>query len=209
MTTPPTCLVIGIGGGSASGKTSLARALHAALGAERARLIGEDDYYRCASSLPGFDAARWNFDHPDAKDFSLLSAHLAALKAGRAAEKPLYDYVTHTRRPQVEPVAPAPVILLEGILHLADPAVRAHVDFAVFVHAADDLRLARRVLRDVAERGRRAEDVVRQYLSTVRPMHEAFVAPQLSSVDLVADGTTAPEALARDVLLALAARGLA
>lgn len=202
-------IVVGIGGGSASGKTSLARALHASLGPGRARLIGEDDYYRCASTLPDFDAARWNFDHPDAKDFALLSAHLAALKAGRTAEKPLYDYVTHTRRAGVEPIAPAPVILLEGILHLADPQVRALVDFAVFVDAADDLRLARRVLRDVAERGRHAEDVVRQYLSTVRPMHAAFVAPQRAHADFVSDGASRPDAAAAAVLAALAERGLA
>lgn len=200
--------VIGVSGGSGSGKTTLAAALTARL--PQARALREDDYYHCSSAVPGFDARTYNFDHIAAKDFSLLAAHLSALRAGEAIEKPLYDFVRHRREAVTETLSAGRFVVVEGIHALAAPAVRPLLDLAVYLDTPDDVRLARRLLRDVRERGRTLEDVLDQYMSTVRPMHAAFTAPSRMGADLVlAEGGAAPgpERLASLVVEEIQARG--
>lgn len=181
----PTPFTIAIAGGSGSGKTTLCRALLQALGHERCALLDHDSYYRCLGHLPAPERARTNFDHPDALDNDLLASHLAALRAGRAVAKPCYDFATHSRRTDVEAVQPRPLILAEGVLLLAAPQLRRAFDLRVFVDAPPDIRALRRVQRDTVERGRTLESVCRQYVETVRPMHERFVEPAKRTADLV------------------------
>lgn len=178
--------LIGIAGGSGSGKTTLAKALAAKLGPSVA-IIAEDDYYRCATTIPDFDAAAHDFDALEAKDMPRLAADLQALKSGAPVEKPLYDYVEHKRRAEHETVAPADTIIVEGILALADPDVRAAYDLAVWLDTPGDLRLLRRVRRDVAERGRSIESVLNQYERTVRISFLQHAKTQAEGADLVLD----------------------
>ncbi len=178
--------LIGIAGGSGSGKTTLARALAATLGPSVA-IIAEDDYYRCATTIPDFDAARHDFDALAAKDMERLAVDLRALKQGLPVEKPLYDYIAHKRRAERQIVAPADTIIVEGILALADPDVRAAYDLAVWLDTPGDLRLLRRVRRDVAERGRSIESVLDQYERTVRTSFLQHARTQAEGADLVLD----------------------
>lgn len=173
--------VVGIAGGTASGKTTIAGAACAALDALR---LTHDRYYRNAD-------AHTNFDHPDALDTARMVADLDRLRAGLDADLPDYDFSTHSRRPEEERVQPRAVLVVEGILVLAEPELRARMDLAVFVDAPSDLRLIRRARRDVAERGRTVESVFAQYLATVRPMHERFVEPSKAHAHLVLDGAGA------------------
>jgi uridine kinase len=201
--------VIAIVGGSGAGKTTLTHALASALESAGCLLLSEDDYYRCATSFPDFDEATHNFDEPAAKDLSALAADLAALKAGHMVEKPRYDFTTHRRRPDTESVAPAPFILIEGLHALTEPQLRAAVDFSVYVDAASDLRLARRLLRDVTERGRTPQSVLDFYVTRVRPMHSQHVAPQAAWADLALDSSEiSTDALTATVLEAITLRGL-
>lgn len=193
-------VVIGMAGGSASGKTTAAAVLARRLG-ERCLLVQHDRYYRPLAE--GTDPAAHNFDHPDALESDRLAADLDALRAGRRARLPRYDFATHRREDRWDDADPRPVVLVEGILVLADPVLRAALDHRVFVHAPDDVRLVRRIRRDLAERGRALADVLHQYERTVRPMHEAHVAPSRVHADLVLDGTRDPEGLAEEVLLLL------
>lgn len=178
-------LLIAITGGSGSGKTTLARALAAALAPRRTALIGEDDYYLCASAFPDFDADAHNFDAPAAKDHALLAAHLSAAKAGAAFAKPIYDLKTHRRTAETETIAPADVVIVEGLHVLCDPALRALYDLSVFIEAEESLRLGRRMIRDVRDRARTPQSVLQQFFENVRPMHAAFVAPQRDRADVV------------------------
>lgn len=178
-------LVIGITGGSGSGKTALALAI-----AERFRwldvaLINQDRYYRDWSHLPPAERAHINFDEPAALDMELLVDHLAALRRGVGIEAPIYSFDTHCRETHTTALAAAALILVEGILLFHDPALAELFDLRVFVDAPADVRLARRILRDIRERGRRVEDVVRHYLETVRAMHERYVEPQRSHAHVV------------------------
>jgi uridine kinase len=190
-------LLIAITGGSGAGKTTLARALAKRLSAA---VIAEDDYYRCASTYPDFDAATHNFDAPDTKEHALLRAHLEAAKLGRAFEKPLYDLVTHRRRAETEAVAPTPALIVEGIHLLVPPDLRALFDLKVFIDADDALRLGRRMIRDVEARGRSPRSVLTQFFANVRPMHDAFIAPQRAHADVVLHSTFTddPESAERD-----------
>lgn len=187
-------LVVGIAGGSASGKTTVARLVAHELG-RRCILIAHDRYYRGASPDT-------NFDHPDALDTDHLLADLARLRDRRATRLPVYDFARHARvEPERwDPVEPRPVLLVEGILVLAIPALRDALDLRVFVEAPDELRLARRVRRDVAQRGRTERSVLEQYDHTVRPMYEQFVAPSRAHAHIVLDGTRSPAREARRVL---------
>jgi uridine kinase len=188
--------VIAIGGGSASGKTTLAGALPGALVPLSSALIAEDDYYKDNQAEPGFVAEAYNFDHPDARDHGLLAAHLDALRAGQGVDQPLYDFTIHGRRPQTRRIEPCDVVIVEGIHILCTPDLLRRVDLKVYVDTPDDVRLARRLLRDVAERGRAPDFVVNQYLSTVRPMHVRFTEPTKWSADLmIADSVESQEAL--------------
>ena len=186
--------VLGLAGGTASGKSTLARALAASLG-DALLVLAHDRYYFDVPSPRGH-----NYDHPDALDTAELVRNLDQLRAGVAADLPVYAFATHTRQPARERVAPRPIVLVEGILVMADPALRARMDFKVFVEAADDLRLVRRLRRDIVERGRDVEGVLEQYLTTVRPMHRQFVAPSRQHADLVVSGeTSVRQSLARVV----------
>lgn len=178
-------LVIGIGGGSGSGKTTIAEAMHGELGPDRSVLIFHDAYYRDHSDLLLAERSRLNYDHPDALETELLTAHLRELLAGRPVHRPVYDFRSHARSTETVEVQPAPVILLEGVLVLADAELRDLMDLKIFVDTDADLRLLRRLKRDIDERGRTLESVHRQYVETVRPMHIEFVEPSRAHADLV------------------------
>lgn len=173
----PHPLVIGVAGGSASGKTTVVSAIVGALGAEQVTVIEHDAYYRDRSAVPAAERGRINYDHPDALETDLLVYHLLELRAGRPAAVPVYDFATHTRATHSVRALPRKVIILEGILILAVPALRELMDIRVYVDADADIRLIRRLDRDLRTRGRSLESVVRQYLQTVRPMHLEFVEP--------------------------------
>ncbi len=176
--------IIAITGGSGAGKTTIARALARRLGAG-AVVIAEDDYYRCASTIPGFDAAAYNFDAPEAKEHALLREHLALAKSGEAFDKPVYDLVSHRRRPEIERIVHAEYVIVEGIHLLVSPELRALFDLKIYVEADEAVRLARRMIRDVESRGRTPRSVTMQFFANVRPMHEKHVAPQRAIADLV------------------------
>lgn len=171
-------------------------------------LIDIDSYYRPLDGMPPAERERVNFDHPDTIDFPLLMAQLRELLAGRAIEKPVYDFSTHTRAPGTEHVEPRDVIVVEGILCLASSDLRELFDLKVFVDVPDDVRYARRLLRDVTERGRTPESVQWQFEYTVRPMHREFVEPGKALADLVLDDGPAGMA-GRELLLARARKEVA
>lgn len=198
-------LLIAVTGGSASGKSRLAHALCAALGG--APLLAEDDYYRCSTRLPDFDPATHNFDEPEAKDHELLASHLAALKAGAEVMRPVYDFTTHSRRSETAAMAPAPVLVVEGLHVLCDVRLTALFDFSVYVDAPEQVRLERRIARDMAERGRTRESVLHQFATRVSPMHEQHVEPARQVADLVVENAGAPDfdALARPVIAGIGA----
>lgn len=183
MTARP--LIIGVAGGTGSGKTTIANAIRTAIDHPQMALIQHDAYYRDAGHLPLDERARINFDHPDALETELLVRHLEALIAGRPVEVPVYDFTTHTRRPAGTPLRPAKVVIIEGILIFCDPALRGLMDLKIFVDTDDDLRFIRRLKRDIQERGRSLDSVVAQYLGTVRPMHAAFVEPSRKYADII------------------------
>ena len=178
-------LVIGLAGGSGSGKTTIAEALVADIGAEDVVLIQHDAYYRDNAHLAPEDRAAINYDHPDSLETELLVEHLEALSRGAPIERPVYDFTHHTRREETVTVEPKPVIVVEGILVLVEPELRAQMDLKVFIDTDPDLRVLRRIERDVQERGRTIESVATQYRSTVRPMHLQFVEPSKRYADVI------------------------
>lgn len=183
-----TSLVVGIGGGTGSGKTTFAKALLGALPPGAALVLDHDAYYRDLRDRPLAQRERVNFDHPDSLESDLLASHLDALRAGRAIVKPVYDFETHTRCEGGVGVEPVPVVIVEGILALAVDSLRERFDLLLFLDAPADLRLLRRIRRDLVERGRGIEGIGRQYETSVRPMHEAFVEPSRARADLVIGG---------------------
>ena len=178
-------LIVGIAGGSGSGKSTVARRIAGALPAPEVAFIDMDAYYRNFSHLSMEERRRVNWDHPDALDIDLLVAQLGELRAGRAIEKPVYDFVTHARIARTERVEPGLVVVIDGILLFADERVRALCDVKVLVDADADVRLIRRIRRDIAERGRPLDDILEQYLSTVQPMHLQFVEPSKRYADVI------------------------
>jgi len=170
-------VVIGVAGGTGSGKTTVVSEIVSHLGPDRVAVVQHDSYYRDRSGIPPAERERINYDHPDALETSLLVEHVRALQNGQPVGVPVYDFSTHTRAPEVVPLAPKRAILVEGILVLADPDLRSLMDIRIFVDTDPDLRIIRRLQRDVRERGRTMESVVSQYLETVRPMHLEFVEP--------------------------------
>ncbi len=199
-------LLIAIAGGSGAGKSTLAHAVIAARAPAETTLIREDDYYICASAIARFDADTHNFDAPASKDRALMAAHLEAARAGRAFDTPRYDLKTHRRLPEGRRVAPADLVIVEGLHVFTEPQLAALYDLRVFIEADQAVRRARRLARDQAERARSASHVTRQFETHVAPMHERFVAPQRAAADLIlVSGAEAPEIHAARVLAALAA----
>ncbi|HLA65924.1 MAG TPA: uridine kinase [Acidimicrobiia bacterium] len=178
-------LIIGLGGGSGSGKTTIAESIVDAIGSDSVALIQHDAYYRDQTRLPLEERAKVNYDHPDSLETELLIGHLRELLAGRAIERPVYDFTVHNRAPETVRVEPCRAVLVEGILVLYEPELRDLMDLKVYVDTDADLRLARRWERDITERGRSFASVRDQYLQTVRPMHMQFVEPSKRYADIV------------------------
>lgn len=183
---PASPLIIGVAGGSGSGKTTIAEALRDAI--DGVAWIKHDAYYRHLPHLSFEQRSRVNYDHPDSLETDLLVEHLESLRAGQPVEQPVYDFARHLRSDDVVVVAPAPVVVVEGILVFADASLRSLMDLKVFVDTDADLRLARRLERDIRERGRTTESVLAQYLATVRPMHDEFVEPSKKHADIIIPG---------------------
>lgn len=178
-------LTIGIGGGTASGKTTVARRLVERLAGHPIAFLDQDAYYRDLSDMPFEERKAFNWDHPDAFDTDLLVSHLRDLKNGRAIDKPVYSFAEHTRTRDTVRVNPGDAIILEGILVLALEPVRRELDVKVFVEADADVRVIRRLSRDIKERGRDFDGVIEQYFRTVRPMHYGFVEPSKRYADII------------------------
>ena len=178
-------VLVGIAGGTASGKTSLAVKIRDRVGEDRCLLLAQDSYYKDGSSLTAAARAAINYDHPDAFDTPLLVQDVRDLKAGRPVPCLTYDHATYSRRVLPDPIKPKPVIILEGILVLAEEPLRRLMDIRLFIDTDADVRALRRLQRDIQERGRSFESVQRQYLDSVRPMHLEFVEPSKRYADLI------------------------
>jgi uridine kinase len=178
-------LIIGISGGTGSGKTTVANRILESVSADEVVFIQQDSYYRNINDLPLDIRNIANFDHPDALDNDLLVNHVRRLKAGEAVELPLYDFKTSTRMNDTRHVESKPIVIVEGILIFADPRLLEQMDIKVFVDTPDDVRFIRRLRRDLAERGRTVESVIEQYIATVRPMHMQFVEPSKRHADVI------------------------
>jgi len=185
MTAATRPFFVGIAGGTGSGKTTVAHNLHDALPPDCVTLIAHDSYYRDRSALPAQERNELNFDHPDALDNALLIAHLDDLAAGRNVDVPRYDFRTHTRLPDGRPVRPAAVVIVEGILIFAEPRIRDRFDVKIYVDTDVDIRIFRRLRRDLDSRGRTFAQVDDQYHRTVRPMHLEFVEPSRRWADIL------------------------
>ncbi|MEW6031143.1 MAG: uridine kinase [Chloroflexota bacterium] len=182
MTSP---LVIGIAGGSGSGKTTVAQEILQRVGPDRIAFLQHDAYYKDLSGLPPVQRAEVNFDHPNSLETELLTQHIEQLKQGQPVEVPIYDFATHSRTAQTFTVQPRGVILVEGILIFAEASLRRMFDVKLFVDTDSDIRFIRRLQRDLSERGRTTESVVKQYMATVRPMHMEFVEPSKRYADVI------------------------
>lgn len=178
-------LVIGIAGGSGSGKTTVAQEILQRVGPDRIAYIQHDSYYKDLTGLPPAQRAEVNFDHPNSLETELLISHIEKLKNGQAIEVPIYDFSTHSRTEKTFTVNPRGVIVVEGILIFADATLRTLFDVKIFVDTDADVRLMRRLQRDITERGRTVESVIKQYQSTVRPMHLEFVEPSKRYADVI------------------------
>jgi uridine kinase len=198
MTKP---FLLGVAGGCGSGKTTVAERLAALIGGADLALLRLDAYYRDRNHLPFEERAAINYDHPDAFDWPLLLDHVRALQDGHAVQVPVYDFATYLRLPDRQTVAPARIVVVEGILVLYDPELRERFDLRVFVDTDADVRFIRRLERDVSERERSAESVIEQYLETVRPSHLQFIEPSKRYADVIVPhgGMNVP---ALDVLMA-------
>jgi uridine kinase len=177
--------VIGVAGGTGSGKTTITAAIRNALGDERVTLISHDSYYRDRPDLSAHERARLNFDHPDSLETTLMVEHLDRLIHGHPIDLPQYDFVEHRRRSETALLPPRDVILIEGVLVLAEPDLRDRMTLRIFVDTDDDIRFIRRLQRDVNERGRTVDSVIGQYMATVRPMHMQFVEPSRRHADII------------------------
>ena len=178
-------VIMGVAGGTGSGKTTVAQAILNRVGTSQISLIQHDAYYKDLRDLPLAQRALQNFDHPDSLENALLVEHLQQLKCGQGVEVPVYDFTTHTRTTQTRHVGPNVIVIVEGILIFSDDTLRRLMDVKIFVDTDADIRFIRRLQRDVAERGRTVESVIRQYLATVRPMHQEFVEPSKRYADII------------------------
>ena len=178
-------ILIGIAGGTGSGKTTLANRLVESFGSDEVSIQRHDNYYKRHDDMPYEERCKLNYDHPDAFDTQLLYEHIRALKDGRAVQMPVYDYTVHNRSDETVGVNPAPVIVLEGIMIFAERRLCDLMDIKVFVDTDADVRILRRIIRDVNQRGRSLDSVIDQYLTTVKPMHEQFVEPSKRRADII------------------------
>jgi len=177
--------VIGVAGGTGSGKTTVSRRIWEAVGRERIAYLQHDNYYKDQSHLTAEERARTNYDHPDSLETSLMVSHLRELRAGRPVNIPVYDFSIHNRSKETLRINPAKVILVEGILIFVEPTLSELMDMRIFVDTDADIRFIRRLRRDMVERGRSLDSIVQQYLGTVRPMHMEFVEPSKRYADII------------------------
>jgi uridine kinase len=182
MTKP---ILIGIAGGSGSGKTTIARKIQERCQGFSTLLFQLDHYYRDLAHLDPTERDKVNFDHPDSLEMGLLERHVSQLSSGAAIDRPTYEFASHTRSSKVVRLEPTDVVIVDGIFALYSPHIRKHLDCSIFVDVSDDVRFIRRLRRDVDERGRTNDGVIKQYLSSVKPMHDQFVAPTKHLADLV------------------------
>jgi uridine kinase len=185
MATRRSPLVIGVAGGSGSGKTTVVRRIVDSLGDSEVTVLEHDRYYRDRNDLRLEERAALNYDHPDSLETDLLVAHIHALRQGHTVQAPVYDFARHARQPSTETVEPRRAIIIEGILIYTDAALRKLMDVKVFVDTDDDTRFIRRLQRDISERGRTVQSVIEQYLGTVKPMHLEFVEPSKRYADII------------------------
>lgn len=178
-------LIIGIAGGSGSGKSTVTEELFSRIDPSRIAVISQDSYYKEQTNVPYEERIKTNYDHPLAFDNALLVEHLDELLAGRSIEKPIYDFEQHNRKKETETVEPREILILEGILILSEEILRERMDIKVFVDTDSDVRIIRRILRDMKERGRSLESVILQYMSSVRPAHLQFVEPSKRYADII------------------------
>ncbi len=178
-------VILGVAGGTGSGKTTVAQAILEAVGRKRIAFLPQDAYYRHIEWESPQHLARHNFDHPAAIDTELLVRDLETLKQNRSIDAPVYDFVNHRRKSETLHIEARPVVLVEGILLLAEPAIRDLLDLKIYVDTDSDVRLTRRIRRDIRERGRDVDDILRQYMTTVRPMHLEFVEPSKRWADVI------------------------
>jgi len=178
-------IVIGIAGGSGSGKTSVAKALVKDMHLNGTVIIEQDWYYKDLAHLPQEERMKWNFDHPDSVEFDLLISDLKKMLNGEIVDVPQYNYVTHSRAKDTMTIKPQKVILVEGIMVLYEPKLRDILDIKIYVHTDADIRFIRRLKRDIYKRGRAIDNVIDQYMKTVRPMHETFVEPSKRFADII------------------------
>ena len=177
--------VIGVAGGSGSGKSTVTREVLASIGPELVAVVMQDDYYLDQTHMSPDERYKTNYDHPDAFDWPLMMAHVQALRRGEAIEMPEYDFSLHNRSSKTITVKPAPVIVIEGLFALYDADLRKMMSLKIFVDTAPDVRFIRRLQRDIAERGRSTDSVIKQYLDTVRPMHKQFIEPTKRRADVI------------------------
>ncbi len=187
-------MIIGICGGTGSGKTTLARRVIETVGRDNVVLVEQDSYYRNLADMPLDERRQANFDHPDSIDSEMLMNHLKRLKLGQPIEMPVYDFKTHTRNHETEHIDPKPVVIVEGILIFSETRIFNLLDVRIYVDTPDDIRFIRRLQRDIVDRGRTVESVIAQYYATVRPMHFEFVEPSKRRADLII-----PEAANHDI----------
>lgn len=185
MMIDPHAILIGLAGGTGSGKTSIAKAIKREIGDDGVVIVEQDSYYHNLAHLPINERARINFDHPDSIDFDLMRNNLEALQRFEAVELPIYDYAAHTRKEETRNISGHRLIILEGILVLFDQAIRDLMDIKIYVDTPADVRFIRRMIRDVKERDRSFDAVVDQYYATVRPMHDQFVEPTKRFADII------------------------
>ena len=178
-------MIVGVAGGTGSGKTTVSEAILDRVGRDRIAYLQHDSYYRDRSHLPPEERGEANFDHPDALETELLVEHLERLRAGEPVEVPSYDFTRHARRDETRTAEPNPVVLVEGILVLAEPDLRKQLDVKIYVDTAADLRFIRRLRRDIEDRGRTLDSVIEQYRESVRPMHLEFVEPSKRHADVI------------------------
>lgn len=177
-------LTIGIAGGTGSGKTTITKKIIAEFGSD-VSVIHHDSYYKAHDDMTYEERCKLNYDHPDSFDTPLLLEHLRALKAGKPVDAPVYDYTVHNRSQETERINPARVLLVEGILIYAEPELCRELDIKIYVDTDADVRILRRIVRDVKKRGRTLDSVIDQYLTTVKPMHEEFVEPSKRRADII------------------------